>query len=1349
MLPQRTIGVPGHNVYIFVDEEELSILSPAQSNFFDQILDIPLRSIKHMSIITDAHSQLASSIGLELRSGKGHDVFLNSKQIQLNKIYVTCLPDHVEHFKNELIGSCPSLEAIETDKRSVLNLVNSEDENSAAPHSSVTEEIISGSQAGRHQTKKPSSKPFRAARLRTNSIPETQVEEHNDERSMDAGDELQHSVHAIIPAAQDEDEDFHGATPPTAKAPSKDTPGQNSSAFKPTLPDRARKGVKPKAKAPIVQRDLRSKANQETPKDLASAPQAQTRAEQKQITSRDNVQEEPPSQEGKGKRRQPESVAAAQHSSESPKTKAFGANSQAKSTGRPTRSSQITDDIEDSDATRKPKLLQSSGVRRTLVASANAGASSSKSIPGRPTDPQKSKPRVKETNRLSRDSKDLEYQKFSDDFITSPDEMDASTPNTRKTPAASTTKTTVKYSNNKAATTSQQKRYSLHPAPKSKKTVGDMYDFPVDDDDNDESHPKTKTKKSTNTKKSAPKAIGPTKAVSKSRAKADDTNKRQSAPAVLDRPVATRSSQRAAATKAKEQLRDTDKSDDDDVDVVAQAASLKLKTTQKSNTAGDATKLKVTSKSKVSDKMVPATEQVEGTSALPQEDTPLSKIAQDPINHIDGDDLYDATPKLRSRKPAVQTLPKTVENPNAADIPNALKQSKTNSVIDFSSKLGTMIGGLSNDQAETESQITSVLKELENSIEPTKSKPGKKSDDSVPTVRNAANSIGYKSIAAKREENRLIVKMREVSEDPSSLTEEQEQSVVSPSVPVAVAAPEQKTASPPTCKSKGNYEKTFKEPDIPERPKTLDRPAKGEPSTGGSIATNDVEQDEFDRDMAPSQVNGDVHVEAAASEVRRKRRPDLDKTPQKKQRTGSLRNQAKEASPLSSMLSSPPVRAKPKKSLQSTKDISAIRRSPRLVERAKNATEALHQATADETSVTKDPDRKPHLVSFGGKGALNQGVSSITKVRQDHLSVKNVSGEASKQNREDVQEKKRKRERIDIAEDEGPPNKRQSTSPSEAIVVDAQEDDDLPFLQDSSVVATIKTKSTQNRRTTRPPTRPSSQTSRVDKNGSPIASSKEDHFGRLRERLAVPASASVNSQAVLHERRLSEVFGPKVMLENKAKGRVSSPEEAVSRYVVHERNGNDVYHEIATKQVIAHEKQLQDPFNEHARKSSDFTGRLMGDSSTGKNAVVSAVDKDIVSKKSKSKPHHDEATFPSHPKGVSKTNALSEPAPRTQQVDHRERTRVEIENQHLHNQSMPSDMTTGTSCESRSSEPSRMPLGERPSANDIWNVAIRPPPHYTNLHDAVHRIADVSKAYRTYEWAMLTFSIGTYHSVDG
>ena len=65
------------------------------------------------------------------------------------------------------------------------------------------------------------------------------------------------------------------------------------------------------------------------------------------------------------------------------------------------------------------------------------------------------------------------------------------------------------------------------------------------------------------------------------------------------------------------------------------------------------------------------------------------------------------------------------------------------------------------------------------------------------------------------------------------------------------------------------------------------------------------------------------------------------------------------------------------------------------------------------------------------------------------------------------------------------------------------------------------------------------------------------------------------------------------------------PEETAARYVAHEKTANGVYQEVATKQIVAPEKKLQDPFTENARKSNDFTERLMSRSSSEKYAKVS------------------------------------------------------------------------------------------------------------------------------------------------
>jgi predicted house-cleaning noncanonical NTP pyrophosphatase (MazG superfamily) len=263
--------------------------------------------------------------------------------------------------------------------------------------------------------------------------------------------------------------------------------------------------------------------------------------------------------------------------------------------------------------------------------------------------------------------------------------------------------------------------------------------------------------------------------------------------------------------------------------------------------------------------------------------------------------------------------------------------------------------------------------------------------------------------------------------------------------------------------------------------------------------------------------------------------------------------------------------------------------------------------------------------------------------------------------------------------------------------------------------------------------RPSSQSSRVDVNGSPIANiaARDDHIRKLKVRLAEDIQARKRSENVAittevvaedvqvqnqskdnveavvetlpveapaqpHTRRPSEIFGPRIRLENKPKARPSSPETAATQYLPHKKTGKDQYEAVDTKEVVALDKPLADPFANNTRKPTDFTQRLRA--------------------------------------GVS--NGQQRKSLRFSQED-TEKTLVDVENLENHKRyshSDPSDMTTGTSVESGSSEPSRSPLKER--RNEMWNMAIRP--HYKSLHDVVHRIADVS----VFEWPLgvwLTF----------
>ena len=97
--------------------------------------------------------------------------------------------------------------------------------------------------------------------------------------------------------------------------------------------------------------------------------------------------------------------------------------------------------------------------------------------------------------------------------------------------------------------------------------------------------------------------------------------------------------------------------------------------------------------------------------------------------------------------------------------------------------------------------------------------------------------------------------------------------------------------------------------------------------------------------------------------------------------------------------------------------------------------------------------------------------------------------------------------------------------------------------------------------------------------------------------------------------------------------------------------------------------------------------------------------------------------LPLHTRGPPRAD-LAESAKRAQKFRVRQKGRVNVEEQPLSDGSTPSEMTLGTSYESISSEPEQMPLDEKQNTAAVWNVALRP--HYNSLHEAVHRIADVS-----------------------
>jgi hypothetical protein len=1419
--PEREFGAQGHTKYVFLHEvqgnsPELSIFAPAQSGMFDRILDIPLHSITSMSIVADEYSQVASELHLELKDGEGLEFFLDSEKVHLNTIHLTFQPHHVQAFKNDLICRCPDIIVAQSDKATALKPTSSDNQQ----RTSQSDEIHVGSSASMPKPKDFSSTKFDGTRIRKNSIPETQ-EGHNDiQKSIDGEDELQNSINVNEPRDENGDE----ATPQTTNEQAKVTQASRVSGNKSiALLKPLKGGVKPKAKPPIIQRDLLHKPSQASTQEPVAAVEGRTRIKQKQSGLAIAVEQASQGANGKQKQSGPASIAQLPSVSQGKKGTTDSAAKmpppKSKATGktRSTRSSQIAGEDADRQVSDEHKPLPG-GTQKSSIDAHKPSTSISK-ISANHEVSTDNKAGVNPATKSSQARKKPEYQDFSDDFITDVDGMDASTPKVtgagsqmrKKTTAASTSNTQTNKLSDTASTTTR-KRYSLHPPAKNTPSVLDTYDIPVDDDEEVTSQ-KAKSKKATKGRKSASSAATSGKTTNKTATKADP-KKRQSAPAALGKPTGTRNSQRAAAAKANKQLQGVDKSDVEDTEVDDEPATAKFQPIQKTKTtrAGKAkeqlqgddqsdddnlgvnhqsapAKSQNTQKSKTSpaqsstklkaDRVTLAPERDEEVSPLRQADEMSpSPVQNDTIDRVDADDLYDATPKKASQK----SLPKELRGPEPTKISrapvgdkrnltvekepilenrrnekvsNASNKSTRNSGLDIASKLGDILGDLGDNPPETKDQKSVVCEELKQSAEPPKRKAGKANNEDNLTKTKSTKFAGSQVAAlTSKPQNPVICN---VSDSPLVVAEAPEDGSVSSPV-----LKETSTVSHKQEKPRAADDEIFKKPLIPTYPKKTPMRSEVEaPSTTESEVSEAVVDEEPDHDIRTVAISNKATTEAEqdtlmesdqedpeTGDVGTKRKNELTvTTPPKRRRVDENQNQPTEPSPVASLASSPPVRAKPspkhiRKSRKSTETVTSPRRSPRLMNRTRHATEALQQAPSDAASAVKDPDRKPHLVSFGAHGALNQGISSTIKTIEDRLSSKDMTeeavkpagknvpstkhiAEAPKPAYRDTRDAKRKRERLEVEDAEILPNKRRSVSPQElaAMIESEYEDGDLPASQNSPPVEVIKTKPTRDRRSTKPPTRPSSQTSRVDKNGSPMASSQEDHIGKLRERLADqsrdPPSAPVESPVTVQPRRLSEVFGPRVVLEKKPKARMPSPEETAARYVAHEKTADGVYQEVTTRKVVVQEKKVHDPFAENGRKTSGFTERLMSESSTGTRFEARTQREAFMSKKRNGEDA--EPTLPKHTRGAPKSTHHPEPRHRTQNT--RERTRVEIEPE-ASDPSMPSEMTMGTSYESRSSEADHMPLNEKPTASAVWNMAIRP--HYTNLREAIHRIGDVS-----------------------
>lgn len=387
--------------------------------------------------------------------------------------------------------------------------------------------------------------------------------------------------------------------------------------------------------------------------------------------------------------------------------------------------------------------------------------------------------------------------------------------------------------------------------------------------------------------------------------------------------------------------------------------------------------------------------------------------------------------------------------------------------------------------------------------------------------------------------------------------------------------------------------------------------------------------------------------------------------------------------------------------------------------------------------------RKTPVVGFNDKGARNQGPPGMLTGSNGQSNIGGLAHSRPTRT-EQVEDRKRKRENTSNVENSSPPRKRQSLSPKPhhnpvQSTSDSISGSIFGNVFGSSPLSPYQIKSHRQssgiRRNGSLPrlqrvSKPSSQVHHVDKNGSPLAarSSQIDRIGNVKRKLLDDdddASEAHTPKSThprpLFAKRSPEIFGPKVRLGSIPKARPSSSlEEAGPRYIPHKKTRNGQYEGLNTNEIIAPERALVDPFTDKvARPISRFSGRLLSGTSSAiagskelrRDMACYGLDRDV--KKPKDMPADANKT-----EGT-KSKTYGRVSRRLTDVflDEDEETLVEPVNRSPSDRYSIPDMTSDTTYESRS------PLVDKRA----WNVAVRP--HYTNLSETIHQIADVGLDY--------------------
>ncbi|KAK6587347.1 hypothetical protein PZA11_000637 [Diplocarpon coronariae] len=789
-------------------------------------------------------------------------------------------------------------------------------------------------------------------------------------------------------------------------------------------------------------------------------------------------------------------------------------------------------------------------------------------------------------------------------------------------------------------------------------TAGDMFEIPEDD----QVLMSIKKKVIDVAAKTNPKEAAPTAKVPKVSKKAVYSKKRQSAPAALIPVAGTRHSQRTAAAKAKDKMRGADESQED------AEFEREIEEPQNANLKSKSQFQAILNNKTVTQDISEPRKKAEKVN-----NKPIASI----INQGHDEDSYSPKTQKTAKTPNRFIISKYPVAP-AVDI----KKKTIESTLDLAAKLNNAVVVLNSDSNQNDPQQAVRLKSAMNS------------NIRVPSQSQTVNQ-GHKadtSAQASTDEPAEVLKLLEIGEEVDEASSPQKSTDESLPMEVDEFPIPLITGTTNDCMAQSQIEQ-------PSRVISKQVPV----STGEDLDVISIDQNT--RYISVACVENDL--------------------------TPGLQQAAQYV--VEELVS---VDQPKKRKINGIEPIPAKRHQTE-----KGEIHAAEPAVEHISSVRKDIDRKPRVIEFDREGARNQGITTgaVRMTSQRPAVIGKSASPASVLN-----DRKRKRVRENLAEELSPP-KRLDSSPAHTMEVNNMylENMEIDQVGFESSPPVLERRSKTIRRGA--DCRQSSQPSRVNDRGSPIAAENPiDHIHKLKERLAEPL---INKPIQLQEpivesslapprrrdRRFSQIFGPTISLGNKPKPRPSSPKELNSRYVPHEKTNNGTYNAVGSKHVIEPKVDLVDPFIEQARKPNGFTARLH--SSASKQLIQANSELRLQGNTGGSpiarvygiaaRRHEVQQALPELPRESTSVNPRQKHGSytdigRRQAKDYQQSTRVDRNRRNEHDNMIQSDITTGSSSESRSSESVQTPSQERD--NDRWNVALRP--HYNAAGQAVHRIAD-------------------------